>query len=178
VWSTSPGLAAKLTKADPAILTRMINAAFLLPEPSVRYLHGRLLEHSSLTPEDLRAEVTFREQAHAIAPQSALASANAHPDDASVGIPDMAPMGSPHSPRTSSQGPSRRSRCASGMPRRISAAERRSSETRRTSCIRSRGRGSTWGLQTPLHSRAASGRPSTWRRYRCVYRRFAKGPSN
>jgi ubiquinone biosynthesis monooxygenase Coq6 len=73
----------------------MINAAFRLPEPSVRYLHRRLLEVSSLTPEDLRAEVAFREQAHAIAPHSALASATAHPDDASVGIPDHGAHGLP-----------------------------------------------------------------------------------
>lgn len=86
-----------LTKADPAILTSMINAAFRLPEPSVRYLHTRLLEvrpsspSPSLSPDDLRAEIAFRERAHAIAPHSALASANAHAgdgDNASVGIPD------------------------------------------------------------------------------------------
>jgi ubiquinone biosynthesis monooxygenase Coq6 len=82
-----------LTKADPAILTSMINAALRLPEPSVHYLHARLLEipPSSLSPDDLRAEIAFREHAHAIAPHSALASANGHTgdgDDASIGIPD------------------------------------------------------------------------------------------
>jgi ubiquinone biosynthesis monooxygenase Coq6 len=87
VWSTSPALAAVLTKADPAILAGMINAAFRLPEPSVRFLHGRLLEHPSLTPEDLRAEIAFREQAHAIAPHSAYASATVNPEHATVGIP-------------------------------------------------------------------------------------------
>ncbi|KAI9437841.1 ubiquinone biosynthesis hydrox [Lactarius psammicola] len=45
VWSTTPALAAVLTKADPAILADMINAAFRLPEVSVRFLHKRLLEH-------------------------------------------------------------------------------------------------------------------------------------
>ena len=77
-----------LTKADPAVLTSMINAAFRLPEHSVRYLHGRLLENLSLSPEDLRAEIAFREQAHAIPPYSALASANIHPVEAGTGIPD------------------------------------------------------------------------------------------
>ena len=67
----------------------MINAAFRLPEPSIRYLHARLLEASSLSSDDLRAEIAFREQAHAIASHSVLASANVHPDDASVGIPDQ-----------------------------------------------------------------------------------------
>lgn len=66
----------------------MINAAFRLPELSVRYLHGRLLEVPSLSPENLRAEIAFREQAHAIPPYSALASANTHPVEAGTGIPD------------------------------------------------------------------------------------------
>ena len=78
-----------LTKSDPAILMGMINAAFRLPEPSICYLHARLLGASSLSPDDLRAEIAFREQAHAIASHSALASANVHPDDANVGIPDQ-----------------------------------------------------------------------------------------
>jgi len=78
-----------LSKADPAIFTSMINAAFRLPELSVRYLHERLLEAPSLSPDDLRAEIAFREQAHAIAPHSALASANVRPDDTVVGVPDQ-----------------------------------------------------------------------------------------
>jgi ubiquinone biosynthesis monooxygenase Coq6 len=77
-----------LTKADPAVLTSMINAAFRLPELSVRYLHGRLLEHPSLSPDDLSAEIAFREQAHAIPPYSALASANIDSVEAGTGIPD------------------------------------------------------------------------------------------
>ncbi|KAH8986109.1 hypothetical protein EDB92DRAFT_1936262 [Lactarius akahatsu] len=87
VWSTTPALAAVLTKADPAILAGMINAAFRLPERSVRFLHRRLLEQPSLSPEDLRTEIAFREQAHTIAPHSAYASATINPEDASVGIP-------------------------------------------------------------------------------------------
>ncbi len=88
VWSTSPALATALTKADPAVLTSMINAGFRLPELSVRYLHGRLLESPLLSPDDLRAEIAFREQAHAITPYSALASANVDPVAAAAGIPD------------------------------------------------------------------------------------------
>ena len=66
----------------------MINAAFRLPEHSVRYLHGRLLKDPSLSSENIRAEIAFREQAHAIPPYSALASANIHPVEAGTGIPD------------------------------------------------------------------------------------------
>ena len=66
----------------------MINAAFRLPERSVRYLHGLLLNSSPLSPDDLRAEISFREKAHAIARYSALASANIDPVAAAVGIPD------------------------------------------------------------------------------------------
>lgn len=88
MWSTSPALAAVLTKADPVVLTSMINAAFRLPELSVHYLHRLLLNPPSLSPDDLRAEIAFREQAHAIAPYSALASANVDPVAAAVGIPD------------------------------------------------------------------------------------------
>lgn len=88
VWSTSPSLAAVLTNADPVVLTSMINAAFRLPELSVRYLHRLLLNSPSLSPDDLRSEIAFREQAHTIAPYSALASANVDPVAAAVGIPD------------------------------------------------------------------------------------------
>lgn len=73
----------------------MINAAFRLPEVSVRYLHGRLLEVPLLSPDNLRAEISFREQAHAIAPYSALASVNVHPVEAGVGIPDEGAHGLP-----------------------------------------------------------------------------------
>ncbi|KAI0294342.1 hypothetical protein BC826DRAFT_1011682 [Russula brevipes] len=53
----SPALAAVLTKADCAILTSMVNAAFRLPELSVRYLHRRLLQIPSISPDDIRAEI-------------------------------------------------------------------------------------------------------------------------
>jgi ubiquinone biosynthesis monooxygenase Coq6 len=66
----------------------MTNAAFRLPEPSVRYLHQRLLE-TPLSPEDLRAEIAFREQAHGFAPYSPRASANVDSDEANVGIPEQ-----------------------------------------------------------------------------------------
>ncbi|KAI9509757.1 ubiquinone biosynthesis hydrox [Russula earlei] len=89
VWSTSQALAAVLAKADPAILASMINAAFRLPELSVRYLHERLLEAPSISLDDLRAEIAFREKAHAIPPHSALASVDVQPNDTIVGIPDQ-----------------------------------------------------------------------------------------
>jgi ubiquinone biosynthesis monooxygenase Coq6 len=89
VWSTSPALADAFTKGDPAVLTSMVNAAFRLPEPSIRYLHRCLLESPSTSPEDLRVEIAFREQAHGIARDSACASANVSSDETNVGIPDQ-----------------------------------------------------------------------------------------
>jgi ubiquinone biosynthesis monooxygenase Coq6 len=89
VWSTSPALATALTKADPAVLTSMVNAAFRLPEPSIHYLHRRLLETPSTSPDDLRAEIAFREQAHGIPPDSVRGSANVNFDETNVGIPDQ-----------------------------------------------------------------------------------------
>ena len=43
-----------LTKGYPLVLTNMSNAAFRLPEVSVRCLHGRLLEVPLLSLDDLR----------------------------------------------------------------------------------------------------------------------------
>ena len=43
-WSTKPCHASALCKSDPAVLSSMINAAFRLPDVSIRYLHDRILE--------------------------------------------------------------------------------------------------------------------------------------
>ncbi|KZV66285.1 ubiquinone biosynthesis hydrox [Peniophora sp. CONT] len=91
VWSTRPALAAALTKADPAILVNMINAAFRLPETSMRYLHDRIEEAVQsglpLQADAFRQEIAWRESSHQIAPHSPLASATVDPSAANQGIP-------------------------------------------------------------------------------------------
>ncbi|EPT03785.1 hypothetical protein FOMPIDRAFT_1142104 [Fomitopsis schrenkii] len=75
VWSTKPPLAKALQAADPAVLASMINAAFRLPDVSMRYLHNRILEAhsagSSLSPDQVNAEIAWREQSHAVDPRTA-----------------------------------------------------------------------------------------------------------
>ncbi|KAJ7583215.1 ubiquinone biosynthesis hydrox [Mycena floridula] len=85
VWSTKPHIAAALQAADPAILAYMINAAFRLPEVSMRYLYDRILESKSITVEEIRDEILWRERSHSIDQHSAFASAAA--DTSGVGIP-------------------------------------------------------------------------------------------
>lgn len=79
VWSTKPPIAAALLASDPSILASMINAAFRLPDVSMRYLHNLILDaHSSgkpLTHEEVRDEILWRERSHAIEQTSAYASA-------------------------------------------------------------------------------------------------------
>ncbi|KZT74380.1 ubiquinone biosynthesis hydrox [Daedalea quercina L-15889] len=90
VWSTRPNLAKALQASDPAILTNVINAAFRLPEVSLRYLHNRILEAhatgSALLPDELSAEISWREQSHTIDSRSAY-SVTALAKTASGGIP-------------------------------------------------------------------------------------------
>ncbi|TCD65843.1 putative ubiquinone biosynthesis monooxygenase [Steccherinum ochraceum] len=78
VWSTRPHLASALKAVDPSVLVNMVNAAFRLPEVSMRYLHDRLLEaHSAgspLTSDQLQEELSFREMSHSISPYSPLSS--------------------------------------------------------------------------------------------------------
>jgi ubiquinone biosynthesis monooxygenase Coq6 len=78
VWSTTPALAAAIKACEPAVLARMVNAAFRLPAPSMNYLHARLLEaHSAGVPLSASAiseEILFRERSHGILPTSAFAS--------------------------------------------------------------------------------------------------------
>lgn len=86
VWSTKPPLAAALVKVDPGILTSMINAAFRLPEVSMRYLHNIILDAGAeLTPLRIKEEIAWREQSHDIDQYSAYASASS--DLATTGIP-------------------------------------------------------------------------------------------
>lgn len=78
VWSTKPSLAAALKAVESSVLVAMINAAFRLPEVSIRYLHSRILEAqesgSPLTLDELREELAFREQSHSIDSHSAFSS--------------------------------------------------------------------------------------------------------
>ncbi|KIJ20663.1 hypothetical protein PAXINDRAFT_174166 [Paxillus involutus ATCC 200175] len=78
VWSTKPRLAAALCKSDPEVLANMVNAAFRLPEVSIRYLHDRILEADSagmnISHEVIRDEIAFREESHDISKYSAYAS--------------------------------------------------------------------------------------------------------
>ena len=75
VWSTKPHLAKALLASDPAILTSMINAAFRLPEVSLRYLHNIILDSvndgSPLSAQNLMDEISWRERSHSIDPRSA-----------------------------------------------------------------------------------------------------------
>jgi ubiquinone biosynthesis monooxygenase Coq6 len=88
VWSTKPQLSAALLACEPPVLASMINAAFRLPELSVRYLHTRILEAQSsgtpITPSEIQQEILWREQSHSIDQHSIYASANAA---ATIGMP-------------------------------------------------------------------------------------------
>jgi ubiquinone biosynthesis monooxygenase Coq6 len=65
----------------------MINAAFRLPEVSLRYLHTRIIEsHAKGTPlrhPEVQEEILWREQSHAIDPNSAYSCALTN----AVGVP-------------------------------------------------------------------------------------------
>lgn len=93
VWSTTPSLAAALVKSDPVVLMRMINAAFRLPEVSIRYIHGRILEAQQsdklLTAEEIIDEIAWRERSHNIDGHSAHASASVDLSFINVGVPPI-----------------------------------------------------------------------------------------
>ena len=74
-WSTKPSLAAALTSVDSKVLAYMINAAFRLPEVSIRHLHRVLLEEQQgVTPESILEEIRWRERSHNIDQYSAYSS--------------------------------------------------------------------------------------------------------
>ncbi|KAJ6591658.1 hypothetical protein DFH09DRAFT_1137615 [Mycena vulgaris] len=89
VWSTKPPLAAALIASGPSVLGSMINAAFRLPDVSMRYLNGLILDaHASgtpATPPQIQAEIAWRERSHGIEETSAYASSSL--DTAKQGIP-------------------------------------------------------------------------------------------
>lgn len=78
VWSTKPALASALLACDPAVLALMINAAFRLPNVSVRYLTDLILTaQANGTPislDALREAVHFRELSHSVDRHSAYSS--------------------------------------------------------------------------------------------------------
>ncbi|KAJ7760477.1 ubiquinone biosynthesis hydrox [Mycena metata] len=80
VWSTKPHLAAALVASDPAVLGSMINAAFRLPDVSMRYLNRFILDAyasgSPVTAPQIQAEIAWRERSHGIDETSAYASAS------------------------------------------------------------------------------------------------------
>ncbi|KDQ13003.1 hypothetical protein BOTBODRAFT_45439 [Botryobasidium botryosum FD-172 SS1] len=96
VWSTRPSLAAALKAAHPDVVAQMINAAFRLPDVSMRYLHSIILEAQAagtpLTAERVNEEIAWRERSHAIDSQSPLSSSDRA---GAVGIP---PVGSEEYP--------------------------------------------------------------------------------
>lgn len=91
VWSTKPPLAAALIAAGPDVLSSMINAAFRLPEVSIRYLHKLIVDAqtagSPVTGSQIRSEIMWREQSHAIDAHSAYASSAGPSPMESAGIP-------------------------------------------------------------------------------------------
>ncbi|THU97746.1 ubiquinone biosynthesis hydrox [Dendrothele bispora CBS 962.96] len=91
VWSTKPDLAAALKNVEPSVLARMINAAFRLPEVSMRYLHDRIREaHQAGTPitdAEIKSEIQWREQSHSIGSNSAYSSAPFDMSEELLGIP-------------------------------------------------------------------------------------------
>ncbi|RPD58895.1 ubiquinone biosynthesis hydrox [Lentinus tigrinus ALCF2SS1-7] len=75
VWSTKPHLAKALLSSEPGVLASMINAAFRLPEVSLRYLHKLILDSantgSPLSTQQLLEEISWRERSHSIDSRSA-----------------------------------------------------------------------------------------------------------
>jgi ubiquinone biosynthesis monooxygenase Coq6 len=78
VWSTRPSIATALKSVDPSVLASMINAAFRLPEVSLRYLHNLILEReksgASINLAQIQQEISWREKSHGIHERSAYSS--------------------------------------------------------------------------------------------------------
>ncbi|KAH8116514.1 ubiquinone biosynthesis hydrox [Phellopilus nigrolimitatus] len=84
VWSTKPALAEALTAADPQVLVHMINAAFRLPEISVRHLNRVVLEkQQQISADAILEEVRWRERSHNIDRYSAYSAQVSE----SIGVP-------------------------------------------------------------------------------------------
>ena len=84
VWSTKPAIAEALTSLDGQSLAHMINAAFRLPEVSLRHLYRVIMEEKpKITPEVILEEIRWRERSHNIDQYSAYSS---HATEA-LGVP-------------------------------------------------------------------------------------------
>lgn len=83
VWSVPPSLATKLQSLEPQALAHMVNAAFRLPEVSLRHLYTQL----PLNEDQVISELRWREDAHSIASHSAYSASAAADLDAHVGVP-------------------------------------------------------------------------------------------
>lgn len=91
VWSTKPHLAKALQDAEPQVLITMINAAYRLPEVSIRYLHQLILKHhregTPITHSQLQEEISWRERSHNIDAYSPYSSVGV--DNAGQGVPSL-----------------------------------------------------------------------------------------
>lgn len=74
VWSTKPPLAAALKSTHPDVLRQMINAAFRLPDISMKVINDIVLSTPQVSPEEMGETIRWRENSHGIAPLSALSS--------------------------------------------------------------------------------------------------------
>lgn len=80
VWSTTPELAKALLMVEngsggEGVLRALVNAAFRLPDVSMRHLHRLVLESGgSLTLGQVEEEIAWRERSHSIDAHSALSS--------------------------------------------------------------------------------------------------------
>ncbi|KAG8956484.1 putative ubiquinone biosynthesis monooxygenase [Tulasnella sp. 408] len=96
VWSTKPHLAAALKATHPDVLRKMINAAFRLPDTSMKVLYDVILDtKSQVTPEEMGETIRWREDSHGIAPLSSLSSVEAEGSSAVGGYGgevDMPPL--------------------------------------------------------------------------------------
>lgn len=116
VWSTKPHLAAALKAVHPDVLRKMINAAFRLPDVSMKVLYDVLQDtKSQVTPGELAETIRWREDSHGIAPLSSLSSVEAEGSAAVGGYggeADMPPLVTAIQPGS-----------VAGFPLRLSHAE-------------------------------------------------------
>ncbi|KAG8842711.1 putative ubiquinone biosynthesis monooxygenase [Tulasnella sp. 330] len=85
VWSTKPALATALKSAPPDVLRQMINAAFRLPDISLKILNDILTSPGAISSDEIADTIRWRESSHGIAPMSAFSSAELMEGAASVG---------------------------------------------------------------------------------------------
>lgn len=74
VWSTKPHLAQALKSAHPDVLRSLINAAFRLPDVSLKILDDAILEEPQISVEEMTKTIQWRENTHGIAPMTSKSS--------------------------------------------------------------------------------------------------------